>query len=491
MRAAALPSLVIGLCVSLGPALAQSSFGRHYPNGAAAVEYLYGAEGTWKDQEGISYVWNYYSHCETSAKPANLIALLRLGSSANLTSPDINCLLLGDLNNNGDIEDNVVTGYAFHEHNGRGANGIQISEPFLHFWFDDNWLARYVAIAYGRPHPSGLHDQGYTLRWRALGGAVDGAMYYSSPTHIDQLALNGILKLNRGDVRGALDDWRSIKAMTGWYYDWTNRRYEYPELRTTYHFGLWGILSERLLAASLDFWSRNEVLQHAESIRSNLLSLQQKDANGNWLGWTTGINDPRTLINTEAVSTAVLALGTAATWVFEPGQDPLRMGEGQYFERPYHAVSAVAGISRPGHVVYGPYWRIEPGRYQVEFSLRTPGTGDGTRLATVDVYDGTEILVIETVTGAMMPRNNQWVRHRVTANVTNPDNVVEFRVYWHGIADLDVGAIRVLRLHNGASREDLEAAAPLRRLTSVPPQLRTLLQSWNGYYLRRTARNRR
>lgn len=487
MRTVALPSLMLTFCVSFGLAAEPAAFGRHYPNGAAAVEYLYGPNGTWKDQAGMSYLWNYYAHCETIDKPADLLALLSLGSSTKLTSPDVDCLLLGDLNNNGDIEDDVVTGYAFHEHNGRGANGLQTTAPFLHFWFDDNWLARYVAIAYERPQPSGLHDQRYTLRWRALGGDAEGAAFYSSPTQIDQLALNAILKLNRGDLTAALADWHSIKAMTGWIYDWEDQRYEYPEVRETYHLGLWGVLTERLLAADSDFWDRNDVLQHAESIRSNLLSLQQRDTSGNWLGWTTGTDDSGTLINTETVSVAVLALGAAATWVFEPGQAPLRTGDGRYFPRPYHAVSAVAGLSGPGHVVYGPYWRIEPGTYQVEFSLRSPSNGNGGRLATVDVYDGNAILAIETVTHAMMPGSNQWLRHRLTVEVTNPENEVEFRVYWHGSANLDVGAIRVLRLSSDARSPNASAAASTWRRPeppSAPLSLRELLLHWLAFYSR-------
>lgn len=52
-----------------------------------------------------------------------------------------NCNLLLDHDQDGNLG-TQAGGYAFHEHNGHGMNGLQIASLFTNFWFDDNWLAR-------------------------------------------------------------------------------------------------------------------------------------------------------------------------------------------------------------------------------------------------------------------------------------------------------------------------------------------------------------
>jgi len=239
--------------------------------------------------------------------------------------------------------------------------------------------------------------------------------------------------------------WGSISSVSGAAYNWVDQRYDYPQIRETYHLGLWAILSERLLAMNSRFWNKDWVLQHAMSARSHLLSLQERDVAGKRLGWRTGIGDPATVINTETTAIAVLALGAKATWVLEPGHAPLQSAAGNYFLRPHNALSAVTSLSSPGHIVYGPYWELEPGTYSVEFSLRTPSSAGRYSLATLDVYDGSSILNAMPVTTAMMPGANQWRRFRLDVNVTNTSNSTEFRIFWHGQANLDVGPIRVLK----------------------------------------------
>ena len=58
------------------------------------------------------------------------------------------------------------------------------------------------------------------------------------------------------------------------------------------------------------------------------------------------------------------------------------------YTREHETLSAVAGQSVPGHVVFGPFWTLEPGSYDVEFALRSPAARVESPLATIDVYDG-------------------------------------------------------------------------------------------------------
>jgi hypothetical protein len=466
-------SLALVLCASPTLSAATPLFGQQLPHGSDAVEYLYGPNGTWREQTNVNYGWNFYKRCETPSQPHDPQALLRNATTTNNTAPDVNCIVLGDFNNNGQISDETIGGFAFHEHAGRGLRGAQTSAPFYQFWFDDNWIVRYVAETYERPHPIGLHDFGHPLRWRVVGGDNRyWTPYPESTPHIDQLALNGLFKFNARDFDGALRDWRSILGSSGAAYDSARGRYRYSfEAESVYYHALWAILSERLLAGRAAFDGRAEVLQHAMSLHAALLELQERDAEGNRLGWRTGTVQ-RALINTETTSLAVLALGAHASWVLEPGLEPLHSGAGT-FVRERQSLSAVAGRSQPGYAVLGPYWALEPGDYDVEFALRSPAARIESTFATIDVHDGNAVVATRTIEPADAPIGNEWRRYRLLATVANPSNITQFRVYWPGAYDLDVGSIRIVRrepvaLQIAARAPIAEPRGPAQNAASAP-----------------------
>lgn len=426
-------------------AIERPLYGQHIPHGRAAVDYLLGSSGTWRDQSGIRYGWNYYAHCATPSHPHNRRALLIESAVTNSTAPDANCILFGDKNSNGELSDDDVGGYAFHEHAGRGPGGELVEEPFYHFWFDDNWLARYVTDAYERPPPSGLHDLTHHVRWRVLGGDNSHWEPYGPSQHADKVALNGILKINGGDFAGALADWQAIKHLSAAVFDPAERRHLYSFARESiYYLGLWAILSERLLAAHSDFAERSDVLQHAVSLHSALLALQETNASGERLGWRTGTIS-RALINTETTAIAVLALAANASWALEPGHPPLQNSEGYYVRNSDDGLSAVAGQSPPGYMVLGPHWSLPPGTYDVEFTLRTASNGITAALATLDVHAGVDPLVSTIIDHRNAPRPKEWQRYRLTTRIGDNSRPIDFRVFWHGYYDLDVGTVRVTR----------------------------------------------
>jgi len=457
------------LCAWHGAAPAQPLFGQHYPHGYDAVGYLYGPNGTWREQTNVHFGWNFYKHCETPAHRYNPPALMREAAVTNTTAPDVNCVILGDDNSDGDITDDAASGFAFHEHAGRGLLGQQTAAPFYQFWFDDNWVARYVAQAYDRPHPSGLHDFGHRVRWRVLAG--DNGKWTPYPPialRADQVALNGILKLNAGDLRAALAHWRRLEQSSGAAYDAAQRRFNYSfAAEDTYYYGLWLILSERLLALRTPFAERREILQHAMSLRSWLLTLQERDRDGRRLGWRTS-TAPHALINTETTSISVLALGASASWVLEPGYEPLLSSPGSYVNE-NNALAAVAGQSVPGQMVYGPYLTLEPGRWDVEFTLRTKAARIETPLALLEIYDGTRTVAAMTIDGENAPIGDEWRRYRLTADIAGALNSTEFRVFWHGANDLDVGPIRAFRSPAiAAARISTDAARRVKRGSPAP-----------------------
>lgn len=471
--------VLVSVCLAVsGQVWSGTMYGQHFPHGAAAVEYAYGPNGLWRDTTGLEYVWNYNETCATSAHPYDIVTLIRYGANRNVTARDSNCVLLGDFDNDGELDGGQSLGFAFFEHAGQGPGGTLSAAPFYHFWFDDNWLAAYMADAYGRPRPAAAFDRGQTVRWRQLGGDNRYWVQYPASEYIDRIALNGIYKLNARDLDGALGDWSAILALSGAHYDWDNQRYDYPNVRETYHLALWTILSEQLLAEGVSFYRRNEVLQHAMALRSQLLSLQERDSQGRLLGWITDIGNSRSLINTETLALSVLALGARADWVFEPGYSPMWSAPRNYFLRPHNALSAVVGLSQPGHIVYGPYWNLEPGYYEVEFALRTPSSASPRRedrLATLDVYDGKSIVRIEGVRVSSLPGNNQWQRYRLAVRIEDPSNKTEFRVYWHGHFNLDVGPVRVTKTASVAPILRERWAGDYRR---QPPPVRRAANRW-------------
>jgi hypothetical protein len=424
------------------------AFGRHYPHGEAAVSYLYGPHGMWRDQSGLFYDANWYTSCATPAHRYDAMSFLSTASTNNVTAADANCVVHWDLNEDGEISDEIPSGSAFHEHSGRGApNGNKLAAAHFAFWHDDNWLARYVALAYARPQPIGLHDGRCTpVRWRQLGGDNHCFKAYAASELIDRVALNGIRRINAGDFHAALADWQAIKRLSNPVYDSLDERYEYElEPQTTYYYSLWLILSERLLSHAAEFADRAEVLQHAIAIRSNLLSWQIKDVDGVPLGWRTDVDVDHSLINTETQSLAILALGAEAQHVFETGSAPLTTGEGSYSHRTPGTLSAVAGVSSPGYLTHGPVWNLERGPFVVDFEMRAPNAATGD-IATIEVLEGASVRASTTVPGHAMPCCNQWVRMRVTPSLSSGENV-QVRVFWHGDVSVDVGAIRISKPH--------------------------------------------
>ncbi len=424
------------------------SYGRHYPNGAAAVAYAYGPDGMWGHMDPLEYKWNYYSACANGAHPYDPSSLIAYANGTHFTtSGDANCHILCDVNHSGSLPVPDDCGHAFFEHDGKGQGGAASGVPFTQFWSDDNWLARYMSQAYGRTLADGLSEYADFTRWRILGG--DGANWapYGSDTYIDQIALDGLFYLATGRVTGgapsAVDRWSTLLGVSGSTYDAITQRYLYPSIDQNYHMALFKILTDQLLGESaLDAATRATLVQHSESLRSDILDNQQTGGTTP-LGWCTGIPAGGSLMNIESLAAGVLALAARANSVLEPGVGPMTSDAGTYFLRPYHVLSAVTGMSQPGYMTRGPGFEAPPGAYVVEFLLRAPMPA-GT-MATVDVYDAASgsVLAAHDVTAAEMGTGNTWTPITLPATIGSTCNRIEFRTRWTGTSNLDVGAIRV------------------------------------------------
>ncbi|MCJ1321380.1 hypothetical protein MMC15_006724 [Xylographa vitiligo] len=405
-------------------------YGFHQPQGLSAVSYLYGDQGTWRQYTGLENIYGYYNVPQSELD--QLVAYANGDNPATCADPNGNVLF------NLPYESTTVSGVSFEEHNGQGVDGTTQGQPFSQFWFDDNWLARYMSVAYGAPQPGGLFAT--NTRWQILGFNAGGWPQQDGSAP-DQDALTGMYYLAISDAASALDEWNGVLAQAAAAYDSNTQQYTYDGLSAEYYLGLWKILTDFLIDAGVSAADQATLVQHSIALRSTILSEQQL-ADGVPIGWLTGRLDASTLINTETTSIAALALCANARVCLEAGLAPMATPSG-FFYRPYNALSAVVGLSPAGYMVYGPYMTIGTGSYTADFFLRAPTPGGLSVTLDVHDYDASQVLGTNVVSGGQFAVGNQWGRYSVAFAVANPSNVMEFRVVWGGQANLDVGAIRI------------------------------------------------
>lgn len=443
----------VAMVMGATPASANPSYGQHEPHGRAAVDFLYGPQGTYRTLGNLEYRYNYYlpaqynNICDTSSVPNDRQALINYATgSRQTTTPDKDCRLLFDLDGDGTIN-SPASGSAFQEHSGVGVNGTVIGTPFNNFWFDDNWLARYMSVAYGRAHPAGLWTNAAYNRWAIIGGDTSYWSQNQDPygtQYFDHITFNGLRAFQTGNYSTAVSLWNQWIIKSQAYYDAADQRYVYPEVRSDYYYGFFLVWTQQMITSGAFTGSNlSSLIQHAVSIRSNLLSRQVVGNDGTLLGWVTERDNPSSLINTETTSLNVLGLGAGGRYAFEAGRWPMFSGNGNYFLRPHNVLSAVKDLSIPGTPVFGPYRNFPTGPITVDFYLRTPAPSGN--IGTIDIYDSASgnVLVSRVVKTSDMATQNRWTRLTLTASNYNPGNSLEFRVYWSGTSNLDIAYIQV------------------------------------------------
>lgn len=229
-----------------------------------------------------------------------------------------------------------------------------------------------------------------------------------------------------------------IVEKAGASYNGSTQRYDY-NIDENYHWGLCAIFCA--LARQRGVGDAAEALQHYVSLRSHVLSRQERDAGGGPIGWMAG-----TLINSETVACCALALGAGCTYAYEAGEAPLQHDTAlSFFYRPdQHVLSAVAGQSKEGYMCYGPSGAMS-GCTRCEFVLRAPGAGSHADavIASLDVRDadGGGVVGGCDVKGAEFS-GHDWTAAAVTFGATSAR--LEVRCYWHsGTCDMDLACVRV------------------------------------------------
>jgi hypothetical protein len=146
-----------------------------------------------------------------------------------------------------------------------------------------------------------------------------------------------------------------------------------------------------------------------------------------------------------------VGLTTAIKEYEHEGQRPLLLQGGDqpandngYERRPGEFIRAMAGRSRPGHLLFGPYRRFTRGPISVGFDLRTPSQlPDDVELAYLDIVDATTDTRLAERSVKMSELGTDWRRVIVKANVPTDTNNLEFRVRWNRQGNLDAGQVHV------------------------------------------------
>jgi hypothetical protein len=339
-------------------------------------------------------------------------------------------------------------------------------------------------LAYNLMEPYGLSEYNDFTRWKIVAGDTTNWIPYSNPSaNPDQLALNGLYYLAKGDLTHALLSWQQILQLSQMEWNADSLIYVYPGIKENYHMSLWLTLSHFLLhqpsssfaAAEIDIrWksllpSNTELLQHIVSIRSAVLSNQVINpdvttfASGPFYGWTSSIGIQTSLMNTESMAMGVLSLGAAALVRYEVGRDPLLsdLEKSQYvINRPGSYLSARVDESQEGYLSYGPYTTLQEfgskndNSYTVEYTLRSPHLSarisrndltDSTVIARMDVYDSHSQMILagEDITLSDLANSSDWKNFALPLTVSSGEVKLEFRLWWKRVVDCDLAFLSV------------------------------------------------
>jgi hypothetical protein len=429
--------------ISIANVEAKAFYGKHYPNGEAAVQHIYGNQGMWKEMNPLEYIWNYYDFCGSEKHPTNKDLLISYANGSRFfTALDANCHLLFDFDKNGEI-DSSTAGFAFFEHNGRGSGGVQKSLPFTVFWYDDNWFAKYMSEAYQMQIPFGLSEYNDFVRWKVIGGDLENWKVYPDNSYQDQVCLNALYYFFKGDLANAQKLWDKMLQLSQPLYVEKNQRYEYSGITENYKMGLFQIITAFLLDSESES-EANRIAQLTENwvyLRSNILSRQEFSSSYTLLGWTSDINGESALMNTESIAANVLGLGAGALETFEAGKFPIQCKDTQSFiQNAYHTLSAIPGISKPGFMSCGPFKSYPPGNYQVDFFLKP--LNSSVEIAILDIYDHSSNSTLAS-SSLSSTTTNHWTRSSLFFSLLNSSNSLEFRTYWLGKTHLDLASIRI------------------------------------------------
>ena len=110
-------------------------------------------------------------------------------------------------------------------------------------------------------------------------------------------------------------------------------------------------------------------------------------------------------------------------------------------------LTARPGVAKAGHLFGGPYLKLEPGHYRVDFSLRGIGAPGQGQFGFLEVYDfaSNTFRARQELQEAEVPPTDGFVRHSLEFDIPPGDNKTELRVWWSGNGAVEAGQIALTR----------------------------------------------
>jgi hypothetical protein len=93
-----------------------------------------------------------------------------------------------------------------------------------------------------------------------------------------------------------------------------------------------------------------------------------------------------------------------------------------------------AGKAEAGHLLYGPYSRMAPGKYRVTFVVHAESDVDGKECGTLDASGFIPGKPVEVLAQAPLKTTKAEQSVTLDFDARNPDHVYQFRVYTNGEA---------------------------------------------------------
>ena len=312
------------------------NWGKHIKNGSKAVNFIYSATGFWKPLRDVDYVKDKYVQGSGTHRLNTNDFLNAVNKKAYLTCRDEEGHLLGDLDLDGELDKKAKWGYAFHSHNGlKGSDAYNYCTPSpapatctpeYTFFYDDNYLGRIVAIAYGSDIPYGLANYKDSVKWSILDGRNGPDYLFKGITNFvtaADYAIHGLYLLDRGIT--AASTFTLLISFINPQYDPTPTvmAYTYSNLTSNYDLALTLMFISQFYASKSI--NRDAIaLQHMISLRSELLTRQKTQttiysttAPGELTGWvnTSGY------VAFRETALAILALGASGSLTFEASKN--------------------------------------------------------------------------------------------------------------------------------------------------------------------------
>ncbi|KAI9329627.1 hypothetical protein BDR26DRAFT_872227 [Obelidium mucronatum] len=454
-------------------------FGQHLSRGFAALAFAKGPFGTFQRVSQLTYRFNYYPQWATSAHPYNFNAVLYDGTKPPVISTcrDGQGILFADFDQNGELDYSGSSppsssnnnkpappedAFAFVEHVGVNENLYQ-GTPFYHAWYDDNYVARIAMRAYRSSEPWGLFESSVKSRFVVLEGdttynpyplaLVDPAQYP------DQISLHALYFANIKEWETVFAAFYALVSKSDAVWNKATWRFDYRGIKDFYHLCQMKMVFQRLLDSG---WLKDNpselslVVQHVASLHSHILSLQiVSSGTGVFASWKTGVEKgDGSVINTETTVLAMLALGAGALWTFEPMEAPFSPMPGfvqypQTLPNVLCARTAQRVTIGSGLVAAGPFVQMPVGNYTANFNVRLaakPETISNATILSIQIFDGVSSLAsnqfgMDSVVNRYF--ENGWTRLRVPFTITTVANLMEIRLYWHGVIDMDFGTLSI------------------------------------------------